>query len=199
MPIEAGPPDLPKGLIYHARLSALEKERTYRIRAGQFSIIEEEGRQKQTFPLFDFVELRLRFQPTRMQPHRYECLLKTKTGRTIKIGNEFYQGLADFRDQSEKYRTFIHHLVREVGYHAPSCQQVTGCSNTLWWSYLFMLLIVFGGLLALLVFFAFSAPPVAIAKLIIIAFMVPVAIKWFKKNKRQHFDATSIPSQVLPK
>ena len=198
MPLESGPPELPQGYLYHARLSALESERTYRIRKGQFSIIEEEGRATRTFPLTDFIELRLRYQPTRVQSNRYECLLTTRRGETIKIGNEFFEGVLQFKDQSTSYAEWVRHLVREVGYHAPHCQQVTGCSNLLWWSYLAMLIVIFGVLIALLVFFAMSAPPIAIAKLVVIVFMVPVAINWFKKNKRQQFKATSIPKEVLP-
>lgn len=198
IPIESGPPELPEAYSYHARLSALEKERTYRVRSGQFSILEE-GRSPQSFPLSDFVELRLRFQPTRMQTNRFECLLKTKSGQRLKIGNEYYRGLADFEDRSASYRDWIHHLVREVGFHAPQCRMVTGCPPPLWWGYLLMLVAVFGVLIALIVVFAMAVPVVALAKVVFIIVMTPLAINWFRLNRERSFNATEAPEKVLPK
>lgn len=198
MPIHAGPPELPEGHLYRARTSALEAPRVYRIRSGQFSVLDEKSGKRQTFPLGDFVELRLRYQPTRVQLNRYECILKNRTGQSFKICNEYFAGVMDFRDQSREYSTWVRHLVREIGFHAPQCKLITGTSNIAWWGYLLMLTVVFGTLFTLLIFLAAAASPIAIAKLIIIAFMTPAAIGWFKKNKRKSFTAAAIPENLLP-
>lgn len=195
--LESEPPELPRAFSYLARLSALELERTYQIRAGQFSILSA-GQADQSFPLSDFAELRLRFQPTRVQTNRYECLLKRKNGQRIKIANELYRGFADFSDCSNSYKNWVHHLVREVGYHAPDCRMVTGCPTPVWWGYLLMLLAVYGFLVILVVVFAMAIPAVAITKVIFMIVMTPLAYRWFCKNREQQFNAAEIPKEVLP-
>ncbi|MDQ8190020.1 hypothetical protein [Roseibacillus persicicus] len=197
IPIVPEPPELPKAFSYLARLSALEAERTYQIRSGHFTILSK-GLADRTFPLSDIVELRLRFQPTRIQTNRYECLLKQKNGQRIKIANELYQGIADFSDQSNSYREWIHHLVREVGYHSPNCRMVTGCTAPVWWGYLLMLLAVYAFLIALVIIFAMAIPAVAITKVVFMVVMTPLAFRWFRKNREQRFNATEIPKDVLP-
>ncbi|MFD2301649.1 hypothetical protein ACFSYE_00600 [Roseibacillus ishigakijimensis] len=197
MPLSSGPPELPTGDCYPARRSATENERSYRLRAGQLALLLPDQAPKVT-PLSEASRLRLRFEPTRVQPNRYLCEITFRHGLRYTLSNERYRGFGDFEDQSEDYRHWVRLLIRETAYHAPHCQLITGCHPLLWWFYLALNLVVFGGLIALLLTIGFAYLPIALCKLVALAVFVPLAWKWFRKNRTRSFDPARIPSELLP-
>lgn len=190
------PPPLPDDPSYEARLSVLEKVRRFRIQEDTLHI-EEEG-SSHSLPLDQIQSIRCRFYPTRFQKDRYEMLLTLANGMKIKIGNQFYRGLADFEDRSAGYRMFVNALHRARIDRNPPCRFFAGVTPLSFWLNAALLSTVLIVLAVLIVVFAFSMPPVAIVKLVILIIMLPIAIGWFRKNQPAEYDGRKIPDSVIP-
>ena len=159
--------------------------------------IEEEGRTTEIL-FSDIVDVRCRYYPTRFQLNRFECLIQVKGGMKIKIGNQFYLGVADFEDRSPNYRKFVVALHVALAKQNPNCVFHSGVTQT---SFYLTAAFLIGSMLTLaflILFFGASLPGFAVVKLIILILMIPISIKWFYKNKPKKYRAHAIPTDVLP-
>lgn len=68
-----------------------------------------------------------------------------------------------------------------------------------WWAHAVFLTVVFSFLLLVLILMYTAIGPLAILKLLIIAFFVPTAVRWFIKNWPRKFSPYSTPEKLLPK
>ena len=195
-PLHVTPPPLH---IEHAvRVSALEKECTWKLDGDTLRVSSEE-RPPYSIPLAEISTLRLSFDPTRFQTNRFRCHLYNANGKCGMIQNENYKGIADFEDRSTSYVAFVRALIPRIASMNPRCVFKTGTSNLNWWAQAIFLFFIFS-LLLLVMFMLYTAiGPLVIVKLIIIAFFVPVAIRWFLRNKPKSFPADEIPPGLLPR
>lgn len=190
------PPPRTAATSYENRLTLFEKVRTFTIDGARIRI-EEEGRTTEVL-LSDIFDVRCRYYPTRFQLNRFECLLQAKGGIKIKIGNQFYLGVADFEDRSPDYRKFVVALHVALAKLSPNCTYHSGITKT---SLYLIATFLIGSMLTLaflILFLGASLPGFAVVKLIILILMIPISIKWFYKNKPRRYRVHAIPTDILP-
>ena len=181
---------------YETRLTLFEKVRTLTIDDSLLRI-EEEGVTTE-IPLNNVIDVRCRYQPTRVQLNRYECLVTAKGGTKLKIGNQFYQGVADFEERSEDYRKFVVALHVALATLNPDCIFHSGVSPTSYYlngAFLISMILVLAFLLIVL---GFSLPTFGVIKLVLLILLIPYSIKWFFKNKPKNYRPKAIPIDILP-
>ncbi|MDA7881800.1 hypothetical protein N9A94_05795 [Akkermansiaceae bacterium] len=159
--------------------------------------IEEEGRITEV-PISDIVDVRCRYYPTRMQLNRYECLLTVRGGTKIKIGNQFFRGVADFEDRSAEYRKFVVALHVALSQQNPRCLFHSGVTPASFYLTAAFLICSMLTLAFLIVVLGVSMPGFAVVKVVILITMIPYSIKWFYKNKPKSYRPKAIPTDVLP-
>lgn len=192
----AEPPPISNPVSYETRLTLFEKVRTFTIEGSRLQI-EEEGLTTE-ISLSDIIDVRCRYYPTRFQLNRFECLLQVKGGMKIKIGNQFYLGVADFEDRSFDYRKFVVALHVALAKQSPDCVFHSGVTQS---SFYLTAAFLIGSMLTLaflILVLGATLPGFAVVKLIILILMIPISIKWFYKNKPKSYRARAIPTDVLP-
>lgn len=194
-PLPTTPPPLQLG--HRVRVSALEKESNWTL-MGDTLWISTEGQPDIPIPLAGIVTVRLSYDPSRYQTKRFRCHLYNANGKCATIQNDSYMGIADFEDRSESYVALLHALIPRIASLNPRCVFKTGTSNLSWWGQAIFLLGIFSILILMLIFLYTAIGSLAIVKLVIIAFMVPIAIRWFLRNKPKVFHPHQIPEKMLP-
>jgi hypothetical protein len=183
---------------YLNRVSILEKETLFRLQDDHL-VRMQAGEVKGLYPLKTLQSLRLRFHPTRAQPNRYECILQFEGKPEIKLVNEYFKGVMDFRDQSPDYGKFIESLVNEVNAVGTPVRFFSGSSPG---SYLLNMgclsfaLVAF--VVALVYILSSISPAIVVVKMILLAIFLPLGIRFMIKNLPREFDPASIPESVLP-
>jgi hypothetical protein len=182
-------------ITYHARHDVLEPACTFRLTVTGLSI--DAGGPVQVLPYSEISRVGLRFFPTRVQTNRFECLIDARS-RTLKIGNEFYRGIASFDDRSAEYRIFVTELCRRLAAAQPDTEFFAGrAAWALALEYGFLLLMALflgwilwltGGTFRFLIW----------VKLAIVAFFLPTLVRYVKRNRPVRFDPRAIPEDVLP-
>ncbi|MGB1260543.1 MAG: DUF3487 family protein [Akkermansiaceae bacterium] len=187
---------MPEVIEYEARLSALESERVYKLHGHRLEI--DYGSQSENIPLTEIAQVRCRFFPTRVQRDRFETIITMRNGRSLKIGNQLYRGLADFEDRSVGYRAFVQMLHTRLGKRNPHCVFHAGVTPLSFWLNAIFLALVLVLLVAVGVVMITAIPAVAIVKLVLIIFYLPTCIRWFKRGRPKRYSADHIPADVLP-
>lgn len=188
----------PLAVSHTVRVSALEPEKTWKL-DGDTLWMCVEGRPDTPLPLAAILKLRLSYDPGRIERNLYRCHLYNTGGKCAVIQNVHYQGIASFGDRTETYLPFARALITRLASVNPRCEFITGTSRLHWWANAVFLTVAFG-FLALALFFLYTAVgPLAILKLIIIAFFIPTTIRWFAKNRPGTFQPHAIPEDLLPK
>jgi len=130
--------------IYTVRRNALEPCLRWQLAADALICGEEGEGQKRVscrpsrqwarvVPYCEIVEIRLSFDPTRIDTNRYRCALRGSGGIRTSIVSTSYAGFASFEDRGEQYTPFVLDLVRRVRLARPSVRITTGLS---WPSYI---------------------------------------------------------------
>ncbi len=193
------PPPLPpdQAVEYRSRTSALEQEKILRLEDGNLLVLRKDA-PVETLPLAALTEICLRFFPTRFQTNRFECLLRWQNGRRMKICSQFFAGIADFHDQAPSYRAFVEELHRLTPLANPACRYLSGVGMV---RYLINATVLIGVallLLALMILMFASIPAIAIVKLVILIFYIPITVRWLRRNKPGTYPPNYIPAKILP-
>lgn len=147
----------------------------------------------------DFMELRLSYDPTRFDTRRFRCDIAARGRGRVTIMSTSYVSLGDFEDRGAHYTPFVRALVARVAQAAPDCRLRAGKRPWTYWAqhaFLLTMLILLG--LALALFSGFSISGLVAVKLGIIAFYIPIAIGYARRNLPKSFTADGIPTEVLP-
>lgn len=187
----------PLALEHRCRTSVLEREILWRLEGDTLLQISE-GLPPHVIRLEEVEGVRLMYAPTRFQTGRYACRLALRGGHSLGLQNEHFEGFATFADRSTTYRSLILALIRRRASLGPGCRYLGGTSMVNW--ILQTAILVGSGLLLAAAFLAFgpSSNAMILVKLIIIAAMLPVAIRWVAKNRPRVFDPGDIPAGLLP-
>lgn len=189
------PPPL---LIEHrARSSALEPERTWKLTGDTLHACNRGGPDL-TIPLANIREVRLTYEPTRFQTNRYRCHLTHTSGQRTVLQNEHFAGIASFEDRTASYLELLHALIPRTAAANPSCVFKTGTSPMNWWLQAAFLTLCFALLALALVFLYTAIGWLVVVKLVILAFLIPVAVRWFRRNRPGTFTPDAIPTGMLP-
>jgi len=181
---------------YRVRQNAFEQERLWRV--GPHGLSWDGGEKKGAFPFSEIVSIRLSFTPTRFDFARYCCVVKRFNGWRETIVSTSYAGIGSFEDRSSSYAAFVRRLVAEAARANPAIRFEAGESRIKYWGSIAILVGAFA-LLAVVVLSIGLAPTwLVIAKLAVIAFLLPVGLLWTAKNRPRPFQPQEIPPQVLP-
>jgi hypothetical protein len=181
---------------YRVRQNAFEQERLWRV--GRHGLSWDGGEKKGHFPFSEIVSIRLSFTPTRFDFARYRCVVKRFNGWRETIVSTSYAGIGSFEDRSASYAAFVRRLVAEAAQANPAVRFEAGESRLKYWGSIAILVGAFA-LLAVVVLSIGLAPTwLVIAKLAVIAFLLPVGLLWIAKNRPRPFQPQEIPLQVLP-
>jgi hypothetical protein len=187
----------PLSIAHSVRASALEPEKTWKV-SGDTLWMCIEGQPDIPLPLRAILKLRLSYDPSRIERNLFRCHLYNTGGKCATIQNVHYQGIASFSDRSETYLPFTRALIDRLAAANPRCEFIAGTSHLSWWAHAAFLTVAFG-LLSLALFFLYTAVgPLAIIKLLIVAFFIPTTIRWFSKNRPKKFTPHTIPENLLP-
>lgn len=182
---------------HRLRVSVLEKETTWTLR-GHDLVIEPDGLQSSIIPLASLIRVSLHYDPSRAQTGRFRCLLDLQNGRTLAIQNEHYCSFASFEDRSGSYRDLVTRICHRTAQANPACLFITGKSPFSYWAQLIGLAVLFL-LLTILLFVMWTAIGLlTIIQLIFIALMLPIVIRWARRNRPGRFDPMNPPAELLP-
>jgi len=185
-------------LVYRFRRSVLENEATWTL--GPEAIERaEQGAQPFYIPYRDITELRLSYDPTRFDTDRYRCDV---TARRLRhpIMSTSYVSVGNFENRNETYVPFVRSLIARAAAVAPNCRFRAGKRPWAYWLqhiFLLSMLILLGVVIATMSGLGVSG--MVAVKLGIIAFYIPVAIKYAHYNLPRNITPDSIPAEVLPK
>lgn len=181
---------------YRVRQHAFEQERLWRV--GPDGLSWDGGGKKGHFPFSEIVSIRLNFTPTRFDFARYRCIVTRFNGWQETIASTSYAGIGSFEDRAQQYARFVRSLVAEAAKANPKIRFEAGESRFKYWGSIALLMGAFL-LLALVIFsIGFNTTWLIIAKLLVIAFLLPVCIKWIARNRPHGFAADAIPAEILP-
>lgn len=188
----------PLQIEHRARVSALEPERLWRL-LGDTLWMTADGEADLAIPLSGIHEVRLAYEPTRFQSNRFRCYIEGTSGRRATLQNEHFAGFASFDDRTDTYLDLVRALIPRTARANPSCAFKTGTSPLNWWMQAAFLAVCSAILALALVFLYAVIGWLVIVKLILLAFLVPMAVRWFRKNRPGTFTPDAIPSGLLPK
>lgn len=183
---------------YTTRNDALTPKQTLSLDGDHLTIAPVEGTVTRV-PLAEIAQVWLSYQPTRDESQRFVCTLVTRAGAKLPFTNREYRGLLDFVRHDAEYSAFvreIHHALRkrkDVTYHggvgAARHALGSGC----------LVLGLATALIAVAVMLAsMGFVLIATLKIVLIAVMVPGAMRWVARNKPRVYDPRSIPPELLP-
>lgn len=181
---------------YRVRQHAFEKERVWRV--GPEGLSWDGGDEKGHFPFHDIRAIRLSFTPTRFDFIRYRCSVTRFNGWREEIVSTSYAGIGSFEDRAQDYGRFVRELVTHATKGNPAIRFETGESPLKYWGNIAIL----AGGIALLAFvlisIGFIPTWIIMAKLAVIACLIPLCLKWIGKNRPAVFQPNAIPSDLLP-
>ena len=97
-----------------------------------------------------------------------------------------------------KWAPFVGALIHRTSAANPACRFRAGSSSAAYFGSLAAMLAGLGLLLLVMVSIGVVFPWLIVVKLIIIAVLAPLAIRWLKVNRPRSFDPGAIPASVLP-
>jgi hypothetical protein len=173
----------------------LEKEKTFELTPE--GLVIHQGDRADEAQYSQIKSVRLYFDPSRFATNKYQCDITLKNGAKILIKSVHYRGPADFEDRGASYQSFLEmlhsHLSSVDGIvflagNNPGCFSIN------------VFIIVLTVLLVGIALFTFgSAMGVGIfIRLILLAGLLYLGIKYLKRNRPQEYMPEELPIEVLP-
>jgi len=181
---------------YRVRHHAFEPERIWHV--GPDGLSWQVGEKSGHFGFSEIVAIRLGYTPTRFDFARYRCIVTRFNGWEETIVSTSYRGIGSFEDRAGDYGRFIRTLIAEASRANPAIQFKAGESQLKYWGSIAILVAAFALLAIVVLSIGFNTTWLIIAKLLVIAFLFPVCLRWIAKNRPQPFSADAIPASVLP-
>lgn len=183
---------------YRLRANALVGTRTYRL-TDEALTWEEEGKKLDGVFYDDIAGVRLAFAPTRVARNRYRAQIIFRQGGMAELFNTDYRGFAAFAEQNAAYAAFLAELHKRLA--ANGRNVVFRQGNSPWGFVLNVALTVFifvSIALAFVLLFTWGGPWVAVVKLAIVLFFVPVLIRYIRRARPATYDPLALPPAMLP-
>jgi hypothetical protein len=183
-------------LIYVARLSILEPERTWLLRAEEIICRDSSGERR--FPLSEIAEINLQNTPNKFSSRVFRCHLFLHDGSHLQLCNQHYAGIAQFDDRSESYRDWVENLITRSASQQPALRLSGGVAAWRWWLNFVIFSLGMLAALILAVWLWMMISWLVLVKIIFIALFIPAAIRWFKVNRPRGLSAQNLPAALLP-
>jgi hypothetical protein len=149
--------------------------------------------------LSDVRSVRLEFAPTRPELNRYRCRLTLTNGQVVEFFNRTYRGVYDFFDTSAAYVEFVNALLAALAVHSPHCRYVSGATPGNYVLGVVGFIVATGAVLLVLIFAITNGLWwLVLIKAAIIAFYLPTAWSWLRRNRIATFAPDHPPLDVLP-
>ena len=181
---------------YRVRQNAFEQECLWRV--GPQGLSWDGGAKKGHFPFSEITSIRLSFTPTRFDFARYRCIVKRFNGWEETIVSTSYAGIGSFEDRSSTYAAFVRRLIAEAASANPAIRFEAGESLFKYWGSIALMVGAFALLAVVILSIGFNSTWFIVVKLAVIAFLLPVALRWVAKNRPHSFPPGAIPPEVLP-
>ena len=181
---------------YTYRLNALEQDTTLILVDGALRV-ERDGRIERR-PLSQVAAVRLSFNPSRVDRDRYDCRLEMRDGATVLARSTTYRGFASFESQADGYGAFVRALHGRLAPHGDISYERGDSSLRFYGS---MGCFVTSLVLLLVVLIATGllfVPWIAVAKLLVLLFSVPLILKYARRNRPRSYDPAAVPDDMLP-
>jgi hypothetical protein len=181
---------------YTVRRHAFEQERTWTIEPTGLSWIGPDRSGHLAFR--DIAEVRLAWAGTRADHARYSCEVTRIDGSTETIVSTSYAGPMNFPDQSQTYVPFVRALVLSIAYANPACGFRAGATQFNFWGSIGLMALGLLLLASVLVTIGLPLTGIILAKLIVLAFLVPLGLAWVRRNWPRPLDPDNISQDALP-
>ncbi len=184
--------------VYRLRANAFVKPRSYRLTEDALTW-EEDGGKPDGVSYDGIAEVRLAFAPTRFATNRYRARIILKAGGMAELFNTDYRSLADFAEHNAEYVTFLTELHRRLAARGKGIVFRQGNSvgeyglNVALSIFIFVMIAV-----VFLLLFTWGGPLVALVKLVILLFFVPVLVRYIRRARPGIYDPLALPAAVLP-
>jgi hypothetical protein len=189
-------------IAYRKRQNVFEKkEREWRVEPDALVFRDAEGRELRE-AWRDAVAVRLRYAPSRFKTWLYITEISFKSGRSWTIDNSHFAGFADFEDRTATYTPFVHAVLERLAANAPDIKAYSGTTMISYVAQIGIVAIAFAALAAVFLsipVFESSDPWWLVAKLAIIAVMIPPFITWVRRNYPHTFSIHAVPDDAVPK
>ena len=184
--------------IYRLRANAFVKPRSYRLTEDALTWEEDGGKLDGVF--YDGIaEVRLAFAPTRVAPNRYRTQIVFHRGGMAELFNLDYVSFATFAAHDAEYIAFVTELHRRLAVHGKDVVYRRGNSvGAFVFNVALTIFILVTIVVAFLLLFTWGGPLVAIAKLAILLFFVPVLVRYIRRARPGTYDPLALPADVLP-
>jgi hypothetical protein len=183
---------------YAFRSNAFVNRRRYRL-TDDAMVWEEDGKPLDGVFYDDISEIRLAFAPTRWSTNRFRARIIFREGGMAELFNMDYIGIGNFNALDAQYNAFLRDLHRRLADRGTATVYRLGNSTG---GYIanWLLIIFIAAMLALIFVFLFTIGlgPLALVKLVVILFFVPVLIRYIRRAKPGTYDPRAIPDAVLP-
>jgi len=188
----------PDPTVYRLKANAFVGKRVYRLTEDALTW-EEEGKPLDGVFYDEISEARLAFTPTRMATNRYRAQFVLRRGGMVELFNLNYAGIGNFPAQDREYVAFVTELHRRLAAKGKDIAYRRGNSVAAYIGNIALTIFIFGTLAFVFLFLInFGGPWIAIAKLAIILFFVPVLVRYMLRAKPGTYDPLALPADVLP-
>ncbi len=183
---------------YRLRANAFVKPRIYRL--TEDALTWEEDGQKPDGVFYDGIsEIRLAFAPTRVATNRYRAQIIFRQGGMAELFNMDYLGFANFAEHDAEYVAFLTELHRRLAARGKNVVFRQGNSVGAYIGNVALTVFIFAAIaLAFLLLLQWGGPWVAVAKLAIVLFFVPLLVRYIRRAKPAIYDPLALPPDALP-
>ncbi|MCB1478532.1 MAG: hypothetical protein R3D43_02185 [Tepidamorphaceae bacterium] len=183
---------------YSHRFHVYAQQRIYRL-TDDALIWEDEDGGSGRLAYADITRVHLAYRPSRAQPDRFLATIASRSGERVRISNTSYRGFNDFIVQDAEYSSFLkalHARLSEGGYEV-SFRKGSGFIG--FSLNLVLTIVITGGLAALAVYMLWGGYyGLAAAKLLIVAWYMPVLFRFMKRSVPVRYTPDAIPDDGLP-
>ena len=183
---------------YTQRFHAFAQQRTYRLTQDAVVWEDEDGGSGR-MAYADISAIRLAYRPSRAQPDRFFATITVPSGGKVRISNTSYRGFNDFIMQDAEYSGFLKALHERLAEGGCDVSYRKGSGLIGFAANLILTIVITGGL-AVLALYMLSGGyyGLAAAKLLIVAWYMPVLFKFMKRSMPQRYEPDAIPDDALP-
>jgi hypothetical protein len=184
--------------VYRLKANAFVGTRTYRL-TDEALTWEEDGKPLDGVFYDEIAEVRLAFAPTRVAPNRYRAQIVFRKGGMVELFNLEYVGFASFAAHDAGYAAFLTELHRRLAAHGKNVVYRRGNTLTGYILNVGLTIFIFVAIaFAVLFLINVGGPGIAIVKLVIILFFVPLLIRYIRRARPGTYDPLALPADVLP-
>lgn len=173
------------------RASMLDTARTYHI--GDDALNWQDDRTNGRIAFTEVAKIVLIDYPS-IGGSQGQCVVRSRSGKKLKIRSHHYESLGSFEDRSLTYRHFVRELCRRVAVAAPDARFVTG-STVLWfvWLTLLVLCALVGSLVVWALVGEVSFPLGSVAAIAVLIAFGPIVWRMVREGPSQSFDPNDPP------